>query len=123
MSAEFRTNPKVDAFLDRADAWQEAFAALRRIVLDYGTTLNAYIQEAVEVEKAGLQVDLKETTEFMTREEFQSRLEEDSALKTAFEALTPGRQQGYLISPQPSNPERGHRGLRNVSRGFSTEKG
>lgn len=59
--------------------------------------LKAYIYEAVEVEEAGLKVDLKKTTEFKITEEFQARLEEMSELKTAFYALTPGRQRGYLL--------------------------
>jgi uncharacterized protein YdeI (YjbR/CyaY-like superfamily) len=59
--------------------------------------LKAYIKEAVEVEKAGLEVTYKKTSEFDMPEEFQKRLREMPALKTAFEALTPGRQRGYLL--------------------------
>ena len=59
--------------------------------------LKAYIQEAIEVEKAGLKVDLKKTEEFNMPEEFQRKLNENLALKTAFEALTPGRQRAYLL--------------------------
>jgi len=59
--------------------------------------LKAYIQEAIEVEKAGLKVDFKKTSEFNMPEEFQRKLDENPALKTAFEALTPGRQRGYLL--------------------------
>ena len=59
--------------------------------------LKAYIQEAIEVEKAGLEVEFKETSEFNMPEEFQKKLDENPALKTAFEALTPGRQRGYLL--------------------------
>ena len=59
--------------------------------------LKAYIQEAIEVEKAGLEVDFKKTAEFNMPEEFQVKLDENPALKTAFEALTPGRQRGYLL--------------------------
>jgi len=59
--------------------------------------LKAYIQEAIEVEKAGLEVEFKETAEFNMPEEFQKKLDENPALKTAFEALTPGRQRGYLL--------------------------
>lgn len=59
--------------------------------------LKAYIREAIDVEKAGLEVSLKETSEFNMPEEFQTKLEENPALKTAFEALTPGRQRGYLL--------------------------
>jgi uncharacterized protein YdeI (YjbR/CyaY-like superfamily) len=59
--------------------------------------LKAYIREATEVEKAGLKVSFKETTAFDTPEEFQSKLDQVPALKTAFEALTPGRQRAYLL--------------------------
>jgi len=60
------------------------------------TTLKAYIFEAIEVEKAGLKVVLKKTAEYFVPEEFQKKLDESSALKKAFKALTPGRQRGYL---------------------------
>lgn len=59
--------------------------------------LNAYIYEAIEVEKAGLKVELKKTAEYEMPEEFKSKLDTNPALKTAFKALTPGRQRGYLL--------------------------
>ncbi len=59
--------------------------------------LKAYIFEAIEVEKAGLKVELKKTKEFNMPEEFQQKLDENPELKAAFEALTPGRQRGYLL--------------------------
>ena len=59
--------------------------------------LKAYIYEAIEVQKAGLEVKLKENTEYRIPEELQQKFEEIPALKTAFEALTPGRQRGYLL--------------------------
>lgn len=59
--------------------------------------LKAYIYEAIEVEEAGLKVDFKKTTELTIPEEFQNKLDKSPALKTAFKALTPGRQQGYLL--------------------------
>ncbi len=59
--------------------------------------LKAYIYEAIEVEKAGLEVHFKKNTEFRVPEEFQSRLDETPGLKTAFESLTPGRQRAYLL--------------------------
>jgi len=59
--------------------------------------LKAYIHEAIEVEKAGLKVDLKKTTEFKIPKEFQKKLGEIPALKTAFKALTPGRQRAYML--------------------------
>lgn len=60
-------------------------------------TLKAYIFEAIEVEKAGLEVPLKPTAEYAVPEEFQTKLAENPALKTAFTALTPGRQRAYLL--------------------------
>jgi uncharacterized protein YdeI (YjbR/CyaY-like superfamily) len=59
--------------------------------------LKAYIMEAIELEKTGMKVPLKETTEFPMAEEFQAKLDEDVKLKAAFEALTPGRQRAYLL--------------------------
>lgn len=59
--------------------------------------LKAYIYEAIEVEKAGLKVELKKTTEYPVPEEFKEVLDKRPALKKAFEALTPGRQRGYLF--------------------------
>ena len=58
--------------------------------------LKTYIYEAIEVERAGLKVKQKTTAEFKVPEEFQQRLNKSKALKKAFEALTPGRQRGYL---------------------------
>jgi uncharacterized protein YdeI (YjbR/CyaY-like superfamily) len=59
--------------------------------------LKTYIYEAIEIEKAGLKVDLKKTTEYIIPEEFQNKLKKDLAFKTAFNALTPGRQRGYIL--------------------------
>ncbi len=59
--------------------------------------LKAYIREAIEVERAGLKVNFKKTSEFKIPEEFQSKLDEVPALKTAFDALTPGRQRAYIL--------------------------
>ncbi len=61
------------------------------------SVLKAYIEEAIEVEKAGLKVPHKKTSEFKMVEEFKKKLEETPALKIAFEALTPGRQRAYLL--------------------------
>ncbi len=60
-------------------------------------TIKTYIYEAVEVEEAGVKVTLKKTKEFTMPEEFQKKLDKSRALKKAFEALTPGRQRGYLL--------------------------
>jgi len=77
-------------------ARQVRFTTLQEIV-KMEKILKAYIYEAIEVEKAGLKVKLKKTTEFNMPEEFQKKLDKNSALKTAFYALTPGRQRGYLL--------------------------
>ncbi len=61
------------------------------------STIKAYIKNAIEIEKAGLKVELKKTTEFTMPDEFKTKLDENPALKTAFKALTPGRQRGYLL--------------------------
>ena len=68
-----------------------------REILKLAPTLKAYIREAVEVEKAGLTVKYKKTSEFKMPEELQNKLNKMPALKTAFEALTPGRQRGYIL--------------------------
>jgi uncharacterized protein YdeI (YjbR/CyaY-like superfamily) len=161
-------NPKVDAYLDSVQKWQEELVQLRNIVLDCQLTeelkwgvpcyvyqkknivlihafkeycallffngallkddhhllirqsenvqagrqirftdvnqilekeslLKAYIFEAMEAEKAGLKIVLKKTADFTVPEEFQQRLDTDSALHKAFHALTPGRQRAYLL--------------------------
>jgi uncharacterized protein YdeI (YjbR/CyaY-like superfamily) len=161
-------NPKVDWFFTKDTKWQEAYEALRMLVLDCGLTeelkwgcpcytyqnsnvvlihgfkdycallfmkgallkdpkqlliqqtqnvqaarqirftsvaqitkmraiLKAYIQEAIAIEKAGLNVELKSTKEYSIPEEFQLVLDDMPELKTAFEHLTPGRQRGYLL--------------------------
>lgn len=59
--------------------------------------IKAYVYEAIEVEKAGLQVKMKTTSDFKVPEEFRQKLDKMPALKKAFEALTPGRQRGYLF--------------------------
>lgn len=163
-----RTNPKVDAFMERTTEWHDEIAALRKIILDCDLTedfkwgwpcysvdrknvvlihgfkeycalllfkgallkdpegilvqqtenvqaarqirftglaeikrmdnvVKSYIHQAVDVEKAGLKVDFKKTKEFPVPEEFQSKLDTMPEVKTAFEALTPGRQRGYLL--------------------------
>ena len=178
---EERRNPKVDAYLSRADAWREELEKLRAIALGCRLTeelkwgvpcytfqksnivlihtfkeycallffkgallndvhgiliqqtenvqaarqirftdvreitgteavLKAYIHEAVEVERAGLKVKLKKTSEFAIPEEFQKKLDTNPALKVAFEALTPGRQRGYILhfsAPKQSKTREG----------------
>jgi uncharacterized protein YdeI (YjbR/CyaY-like superfamily) len=68
-----------------------------RGIAEMAPILKAYIQEAIEVEKAGLKVNYKKTSEFKLPEEFKKKLDEVPALKTAFATLTPGRQRGYIL--------------------------
>jgi uncharacterized protein YdeI (YjbR/CyaY-like superfamily) len=68
-----------------------------REISELEASLRAYIREAIEAEKAGLQVKYRKTAEFRIPEEFQKRFDELPELKTAFEALTPGRQRAYLL--------------------------
>lgn len=77
-------------------ARQIRFTNLKEIV-EQKNILKAYIYEAIEIEKAGLKVELKKTSEFPVSDEFQKKLDENSELKKAFETLTPGRQRGYLL--------------------------
>ena len=166
--AKSEMNPKVDAFISRANKWQEEYKQLRRIILDchlteelkwgvpcytyqdknvllmHGfkeycailfvkgallqdtlsiliqqtknvqagrqirftnadeivemeTILKAYILEAIEVEKAGLEVNYKKTEDFTIPDEFQNKLNEIPQLKAAFRELTPGRQRAYIF--------------------------
>jgi uncharacterized protein YdeI (YjbR/CyaY-like superfamily) len=77
-------------------ARQIRFTSVRQIV-KMKPIVKAYIYEAIEVEKAGLKVNLKKTTEFKLPEEFKNKLTEVPALKTAFNKLTPGRQRAYIL--------------------------
>lgn len=66
-------------------------------ILKSKSTIIAYIKEAIAIDKAGLKIVLKKTTEYKIPEEFQNVLIEMPELNTAFNALTPGRQRGYLL--------------------------
>src|SRR5215469_9644632 len=77
-------------------ARQIRFTNVREIV-EMEPILKAYITEAIEAEKAGLEVNYKKTSEFVIPEEFQNRLDKSPAVKAAFDALTPGRQRGYIL--------------------------
>jgi uncharacterized protein YdeI (YjbR/CyaY-like superfamily) len=66
-------------------------------IVEMKAILKAYIFEAIEVEKSGLEVNFKKTSEFTIPGEFQNKLDAIPALKTAFEALTPGRQRAYML--------------------------
>lgn len=75
---------------------QVRFTDVREIV-KLEPTLREYVFEAVEVERAGLKVQLKKTTDYKIPEEFKTRLKANPALKAAFDGLTPGRQRAYLF--------------------------
>ena len=75
---------------------QIRFTSVREIV-EMEPILKAYIYEAIEVEKTGLKVNYKKIAEFKIPEEFQKKLDEIPVLKTAFDALTPGRQRAYIL--------------------------
>jgi uncharacterized protein YdeI (YjbR/CyaY-like superfamily) len=75
---------------------QIRFTNIREIV-EMEPIIKVYINEAVEVGKAGLKVNFKKNTELIFPEEFQNKLDENPALKTAFDALTPGRQRAYIF--------------------------
>jgi uncharacterized protein YdeI (YjbR/CyaY-like superfamily) len=75
---------------------QIRFTSTREIVA-MEPILKAYIYEAIDVEKTGLKVPFKKTAEFIIPEEFQNKLDEIPDLKTAFYALTPGRQRAYIL--------------------------
>lgn len=77
-------------------ARQVRFTSVKEIT-KLKNVLKAYIYEAIEIEKAGLKVKLKKTTEYDVPEEFQQKLGKMPKLKKAFDALTPGRQRAYLF--------------------------
>jgi len=66
-------------------------------IVEKESILKGYIREAIEIEKAGLKVEFKDVSEYLIPEELQSKLDEDEAFKNAFNALTPGRQKGYIL--------------------------
>ncbi|MGE7113807.1 YdeI/OmpD-associated family protein [Lysinibacillus sp. NPDC047702] len=76
-------------------ARQIRFTNVQEIV-EKEAIIKAYISDAIAVEKAGLEVALKKDTESIP-DELQQKFEEKPALKTAFEALTPGRQRAYIL--------------------------
>ena len=60
-------------------------------------TIKAYVREAIAVEKAGLRMEKKKTSDFPVPEELREQFRRDPRFRRAFEALTPGRQRGYLF--------------------------
>jgi uncharacterized protein YdeI (YjbR/CyaY-like superfamily) len=77
-------------------ARQVRFTSVQQIA-QMERTVKAYVYEAIEVERAGLQVKYKKTEDFKVPEEFQTKLDKIPGLKTAFDALTPGRQRAYIF--------------------------
>lgn len=75
---------------------QIRFTSVEEIV-NLKATLQAYIREAIAIEKAGLEVTFKKTEDYEMTEEFRKRLDTSSALRDAFDALTPGRRRAYLL--------------------------
>lgn len=77
-------------------ARQMRFTSVAEII-EMEPVIRAYVADAIDVEKSGLTVSKKSTKAYAVPEELQARLDDNPALKTAFEALTPGRQRAYLL--------------------------
>jgi uncharacterized protein YdeI (YjbR/CyaY-like superfamily) len=75
---------------------QVRFTNLKEIVR-LERVLKSYIYEAIEVERAGLTIKLKKVSDYKIPEEFQAKLNKNRSLQKAFDALTPGRQKGYIF--------------------------
>ncbi|KAA0547091.1 hypothetical protein FZW96_14005 [Bacillus sp. BGMRC 2118] len=75
---------------------QLRFTTLKEII-ERKSILKTYIQEAINIEKAGLEVTYKETSAYNLPEELQIKFDENPNLKVAFEQLTPGRQRQYIL--------------------------
>jgi uncharacterized protein YdeI (YjbR/CyaY-like superfamily) len=108
-------------------ARQVRFTSARQIAR-MKPVLKSYVYEAIEVEKAGLKVPLKKTAEFKIPEEFQKELDKTPALKTAFTALTPGRQRAYIFyfsQPKQSKTRtlRVEKSIRQILRGKGLNDG
>ncbi len=81
---------------------QIRFSSMKDLITQEAT-IKAYILEAIEVEKAGLKIDHKKKEEYNVPEELTDKFEQEPSFKAAFEALTPGRQKGYLLHFSGSN--------------------
>ncbi|OJV52555.1 MAG: hypothetical protein BGO31_07885 [Bacteroidetes bacterium 43-16] len=66
-------------------------------ILELKPVIKAYIKEAIDIERSGKKITLKQVTEYPVPEEFQQVLDKDALLQQAFYALSPGRQKGYLF--------------------------
>jgi uncharacterized protein YdeI (YjbR/CyaY-like superfamily) len=71
------------------------FTSVKDITASAATIKN-YVREAIAVEKAGLRMERKKTSDFPVPEELTERFRRDPRFRRAFEALTPGRQRSYL---------------------------
>ncbi|WP_337053632.1 DUF1801 domain-containing protein [Pseudoxanthomonas sp. USHLN014] len=93
--------PDPDGLLVQQTEYVRSARQIRFTALDQikgkAATLKAYVEAAIAVEQAGLKIAPRKTTDFPVADEFRARLEENAALKAAFEGLTPGRQRGYLL--------------------------
>ncbi|MEI7508255.1 MAG: DUF1801 domain-containing protein [Flavobacterium sp.] len=78
------------------DRRQMRFTSLSEIIA-LKEAIKDYIQEAIEIEKSGVKIEFKKTDEFKMADEFEQVLQDNQELKTAFQALTPGRQRAYLL--------------------------
>ena len=77
-------------------ARQARFTNIQEII-QLAPFLKAYIYEAIEVEKAGLKVEMKKSTDLIYPDEFKAKIKANPIFKNAFEALTPGRQRAYIL--------------------------
>lgn len=77
-------------------ARQIRFTKLEEII-QQEKTIKSYLKEAIKNSEAGLKLELKKTSEYKMPVEFKTVLAEMPDIKKAFEALTPGRQRGYLL--------------------------
>lgn len=77
-------------------ARQIRFSSLEEVIKQK-PVIKSYLKEAISVEKSGVKVEMKKTTEYKMPEEFETALNDIQDLKSAFYKLTPGRQRGYLL--------------------------
>ncbi len=75
---------------------QLRFTSVQQIT-DLSIDIERFIANAIEVELSGIEPEMKQTADFYMPDEFQEKLDELPELQEAFEALTPGRQRGYLL--------------------------
>ena len=100
-------------------ARQIRFSSLGEVTRLKGA-LKAYVEDAIALTRAGAKVEKKTTADFPVPDELRDRLDRDPDLRAAFEALTPGRQRGYLFhSTRPSSPRPARRGSRSTCRASS----